>query len=133
MLGVIIKILGTVMLLAACVIAALFMLDRMENPESEFSTYAEMEASGLIGAGWIPAIIPRSAYEISETHNLDTRIVHMTFRFRLGDIDIPEDLCNSISNGTALVFSCSEGILTLSDDGRGHFTSEPISEFPDLD
>ena len=121
------------MLLAACVIAALFMLDNVENPESEFSTYAEMEASGLIEAGWIPTIIPQSAFEISETHNLGTSIVHITFRFRLGDIDIPEDRCHSISKGTEIVFSCTEGTLTFTEDGHGYFTSEQIGEFPERD
>ena len=91
MTGITIKILATLLVLGICVFAALHILDTFENPTSHFATYEEMEASGLMQAGWIPRILPRSAYEITETHNLDTSIVRMSFRFRPGDTGIAEE------------------------------------------
>ena len=125
MLVVITKILGTVIVIGACVFAALYMLKTIENPSSEFATYAEMEASGLMEARWIPKIIPKSAFEISETHNVDTNIVRISFRFSPKDISIAESECRSESvKSMNLVFKCTEGILTLTNDGHGYFTSE---------
>ena len=120
-----IKILGTVFVMGACVIAVLFILERFENPVSEFATYAEMEASGLIEAGWIPQVIPKSAFEISETHNLDTGTVRISFRFRPGDVDIVEKECRLTSTPNMdPVFTCPEGTLTVTEEGQGYFTSD---------
>lgn len=124
-LGVLAKILGTVVVLGACAFAALFMLSVFENPTSEFATYSEMEASGIIEAGWIPKIIPKSAFEISETHNMDTNIVRISFRFKPGDIGSAKNECRSTSTKNAdQVFNCTEGVLTLTKDGHGYFVSE---------
>ena len=84
-----------------------------------------MEASGLIQAGWIPKIISRSAFQIVETHNLDTNVVRISFRFKPGDIGNVEETCHlAQTESPGLVFDCSEGTLTLSDDGIGYFTNE---------
>ena len=125
MLAITIKVLGTVIVMVACVFAALSMLKKFENPESEFANYSEMEASGLIEAGWIPKIIPKSAFEIHETHNVDTNTVRVSFRFSPGDIGITENECRSVpAINKELVFECAEGILTLTEEGHGYFTSE---------
>jgi len=35
--------------------------------------------------GWIPAILPKSAYEIAETHNLDTNEIFGSFMYKQND------------------------------------------------
>lgn len=43
------------------------------------------EAADTIGRGWIPAVLPESATDIRESHNLDTNVGHGTFAFGAGD------------------------------------------------
>jgi hypothetical protein len=43
------------------------------------------EAADAIGRGWIPAILPESATDIRESHNLDTNVGHGTFAFGAAD------------------------------------------------
>ena len=125
MLGVIIKVLGTTLVLGACAGTAMFMLHRIENPMNEYATYSEMEAGGLMVAGWIPKVIPKSAYAITETHNLDTNAVQISFSFSPGDTNIAADKCRLTStSGMESVFYCSAGNLTLTTEGHGFFTSE---------
>lgn len=50
-----------------------------ENPSSSFKIYADMVSSGLIEAGRIPNYLPRSAYEIDETHTIDSNIIKNIF------------------------------------------------------
>jgi len=52
-----------------------------ENPSAYFESYEDAKISGIMDAGWIPAFIPRSSYEIKETHNIDTNIVKMSFKY----------------------------------------------------
>ena len=46
-----------------------------ENSSAYLESYEDAKISGIMDAGWIPAFIPRSSYEIKETHNIDTNIV----------------------------------------------------------
>ncbi len=32
-------------------------------------------------AGWIPTFIPKSSYGLKETHNIDTNVVRMSFKY----------------------------------------------------
>jgi ABC-type transport system involved in Fe-S cluster assembly fused permease/ATPase subunit len=43
--------------------------------------------------GWIPAILPESAYEIVETHNIDTNELFGSFKYKQNDEEkLMEDL-----------------------------------------
>ena len=46
---------------------------------SSYPSYAAAEAAGLFGRGWIPTYIPRSAFSLSESHNLDSNEVCAAF------------------------------------------------------
>ena len=46
---------------------------------SSHSTRAD--ATDTIHRGWIPAVLPESATDIRESHNLDTNVGHGTFAF----------------------------------------------------
>ena len=121
-----VKILLTALVLAACTFLSLAMLNRLENPSSEFANYQEMADSGLIQAGWIPRGIPKSAVDITETHNLDTNIVRISFTFEPGDISAAEKSCQPAASKIAgHVFKCADGLLTLGADGLGAFSNAP--------
>ena len=47
----------------------------LENPKSSYSNYHEVVTDGAIKRGWIPGILPKSAYDIKEEHNLHEYLV----------------------------------------------------------
>ncbi len=44
------------------------------------------DAADTISRGWVPAVLPESATDIRESHNLDTNIGHGTFEFGIADM-----------------------------------------------
>jgi hypothetical protein len=115
-----------VLVFSVLVISVLGYMEWTENPSTSFRNYAEMADSGIIERGWIPNYIPRSAFEIEETHDIDTNVVQMHFSFEPGDIELPRRNCNSetiVENG--ILFLCNEGRLRLAKDGKGYFTNAP--------
>jgi hypothetical protein len=50
---------------------------------TEYATRAA--AAEIIQKGWVPSVIPESAAEIREWHDLDTNTGHVTFRFSQDD------------------------------------------------
>jgi len=61
----------------------LFAVARFEQQSSEFATYDELKASGLIERGWIASYIPRSARNISESHDVSSNAGGAAFTSRL--------------------------------------------------
>jgi hypothetical protein len=120
------KILHIAPVLIVIVVGGLGAMKSAENPSSSFKNYADMSNSGLIDAGWIPSYLPRSAFEIDETHNIDSNIVKINFRYKPGDTEIARSNCKtetSIGNGILLL--CDDGSLKLLNDGNGYFTNAP--------
>ena len=125
MQGITIKVLGTASILIVCTLLALFVLNRFENPTNTFADYSEMAASQTMAAGWIPKTIPRSAYDISETHNLDNNKVRLTFKFAPGDHEVASRTCRlTAEQETEFVFFCPDGTLRLATSGQGSFESD---------
>ena len=77
----------------------------MENPKSSFPSIAELEASGLVVAGWLPGYLPRSAYQIEERHNIDTNVVWASFRYKVGDIESVESKASRRNNYNRIIVS----------------------------
>jgi hypothetical protein len=65
-----------------------------ENPKAYFASYDDAKNSGIMEAGWVPTFIPRSSYEIRETHNIDTNIVKMSFKYNPVDKDSVKENCH---------------------------------------
>jgi hypothetical protein len=49
---------------------------------NKYDSKATAQQEQAIERGWIPAILPESAYEISETHNLDTNELFGSFYYK---------------------------------------------------
>jgi len=64
-----------------------------EFQSNNFGSYAEAKKSELIGKGWIPEFIPKSAYEIKEQHRVDVARIHVELMFDAGDIESFESAC----------------------------------------
>lgn len=50
----------------------LLMAGCSEQIDKTYSTYADAQRSGAIERGWVPAFVPSSARDITDSHNLDT-------------------------------------------------------------
>jgi hypothetical protein len=110
--------------LIVLVVGGLGVIASFENPSSSYKNYSEMDDSGIINAGWVPDFIPRSAFEIEETHNIDSNIVKVKFRFNPEDTELAKSRCKTetkVENGILLV--CKAGSLELLNNGVGYFTN----------
>jgi hypothetical protein len=109
--------------------ATLWYIDYTANPGSTFASYAEIERSGLMAAGWLPQYLPPSATDIEERHNLDTNGVWARFRYEAGDLESVESNCNRIAgNDRGKKFLCPPfdartSTIVLRNDGTGDFIS----------
>ena len=104
-----------------------------EKPKSEFSNYSEAKASGLMGRGWIPTFIPRSAAEIREQHDLDRNWVKMSFNYDVGDLEKTRAECVSEKYFKGGVeFDCeyfsNKVSIKLYSNGEAELHSLPITE-----
>ncbi len=114
----------TVALLVVGAGVAVYALHRLENPVSRFATYEQMRGSDLAQAGWIPDEIPESAFDILETHNLDTHEVKIQFLFEPGDLRLVGSLCEARKVTPEYTeYGCPSGELSLSIDGQGSYVS----------
>ncbi len=52
---------------------------------SKYETIEEVKKNNAIKEGWIPAILPESAFEIVESHDLDTEILYGSFKYKERD------------------------------------------------
>lgn len=70
-----------------------YFLSRMEITSISFSSYDD--AQSAIQAGWLPEWLPKSAYEINESHDIDSNISWTSFRF-LKSEKFYEPFCSSV-------------------------------------
>ena len=104
-------------------------IEYTENPRSSFSSIAEMEASGLVEAGWLPEYLPPSAFQIEERHNIDTNEVWASFRYEVNDVQSVEAVCEIIAeNNRGCKYLCPPldsrtSTIILGDDGNGYYRS----------
>lgn len=52
---------------------------------SKYENLEEVKNNAAIQGGWIPAILPESAYSIVETHDLDTHTIFGSFNYKEED------------------------------------------------
>lgn len=89
-----------------------FILINYTFPDVTINKYNNIEAAkenAAIQEGWIPAILPHSAYDISETHNLDKNTLFGSFNYKEKDeagfmdhLTVQEDMNNTLQWGNFL-------------------------------
>lgn len=52
---------------------------------SKYESLAEVKNNKAIKGGWIPAILPASAYDIVESHDLNTNTIFGSFKYKEKD------------------------------------------------
>ncbi|MBS0167770.1 hypothetical protein ACYX34_14775 [Nitrospira sp. CMX1] len=104
---------------------AVWYLDKTEQQESHFETYQGLRSSELIEKGWVPDIVPRTAYNIYEEHRVDQDPVHVWFRFQPGDTANIQETCARQQSEDTLTatYKCKHGggvvVVRLKQDGTG--------------
>ena len=74
------KKIAYVTLVIACVLMVLaYLSSRMEIMSASFTDYADAQSS--MQAGWLPSWLPESAYEIDESHDIDSNVTWVKFRY----------------------------------------------------
>lgn len=124
------KIGAILFVVVALLVGAVWLMEDSETFESHFETYQQLKESELINNGWIPGIIPKSAYDIHERHSVDVGRVNVSFRFQLGDTKEIEENCTTASSSDSKTHSyrCKHGndmvLVNLGADGKGEILSE---------
>ena len=73
-------------LFALVTIISLIMLSYFSDDQSNhYKNLQAVKEDNAIQRGWVPAIIPSSAYDIVEMHNLDSNIFHGNFYYKEKD------------------------------------------------
>lgn len=80
-------ILGTLTaLIVAAAVLAFVLMGRLDFRSGSYATFTEAESAGLF-RGWVPANVPRSAYDIREVHDLDSNDCCASFRLPAADVE----------------------------------------------
>jgi hypothetical protein len=59
--------------------AVVLLAGACERPSNSYATHADAVSAGAVAAGWIPALVPATATEIREIHDLDSKEVCLRF------------------------------------------------------
>jgi len=87
------KVVYIVGILALLLVVLWYSFSIMEISHISLSSY--VDAQPAIKAGWLPVWLPKSAYEISESHDIDSNISFTKFRFSARE-NIGESFCSAI-------------------------------------
>ena len=79
------------------VIVIISLIGCSEKQSNQFENYEELKDSNLIGKGWVPKFLPKSAYDIKENHRVDQPYIYVEFSFKKGDISGIKSNC-SVTN-----------------------------------
>jgi len=76
---------------------SVFTPDSLEIESEIYPDYAALVSSGLIEKGWVPAFVPKSAYDIRVNHRADALTISLEFNFEPSDIGAIKDACNPVA------------------------------------
>jgi len=120
----------TLTITISVILGAILLMDSVNNVNTDFSDYEEMQSSGIFERGWVPEYLPKSSTNISEHHNIDTNRIHISFDYDINEKLEADSLCMEISsNYKGRKYLCppkvgATSVLTLRKDGTGFFKSE---------
>lgn len=90
------RTLGFVLLAVAAILGAPLGLYSCEVSSTRYASYAEAKSREAIGAyKWLPSLLPTSARDILESHDVDSNEVWFTFVFD-GNFEVPSGTCSGV-------------------------------------
>jgi hypothetical protein len=94
---------AVVVLLAVFVLSPVALLTTchfIENPKSHYGSFGEARNAGALDPGkWFPTLLPETAMDITEQHNIDTNEMWLAFAFS-ESLPTPVPDCANASNVT---------------------------------
>jgi hypothetical protein len=57
-----------------------------EQIEQSYATWSEAQSAGAVERGWIPSLVPETAQNIRDSHNLDTNAQRLEFTVPPSDV-----------------------------------------------
>lgn len=73
--------------------------DAQFDKDAAYATFAEAEADGLVGKGWIPRFVPKTASDVHLSYNLDTNEIWLRFSAPAADIEALERSLRPLASG----------------------------------
>lgn len=125
------KKIGTSLLAAGAVlVGAVWLVDSVGTFESRYETYQQLTESELMTQGWVSHVIPKSSYDIVETHRVSGGIVAVRFKFQPGDTRDIETRCASLITDDSMIkpYRCRHDgvpvVVSLPATGQGQIHIE---------
>ena len=92
--------LGAMNSIGVFTLLAALLLSGCDRMDLSFSDYRELAEADAMQSGWFPVWLPESAYDIRESHDIDTNQSMLVFRVRERAWRPPSD-CLGIAPGNA--------------------------------
>lgn len=125
------KTIGTNLLIAGTVlVGAVWLVDTVQTFESHYDTYHALQESELMTHGWVSHVIPKSSYDIRETHRVSGGIVAVQFKFQPDDMADMESRCTGLTTGDPMMrqYQCLHDgvrvVVKLEGPGQGQIRIE---------
>ncbi|MBY0249532.1 MAG: hypothetical protein K2Q17_17920 [Nitrospiraceae bacterium] len=124
------KIGGSLLIIGAVLLGAVWLVDNAQTFESHYDTYQKLKESELMTQGWVSHVIPNSSYDINETHRVSGGIVTVRFRFQPGDLGDMESRCAILDGNDPAIrrYRCREDVaavvVRLDASGQGQILIE---------
>ncbi len=124
------KIGGSLLIIGAVLLGAVWLVDNAQTFESHYDTYQKLKESELMTQGWVSHVIPNSSYDINETHRVSGGIVTVRFRFQPGDLRDMESRCAILDSNDSTIrrYRCREDVaavvVRLDASGQGQILIE---------
>jgi len=100
------KILYFIATTISSIVLFLVYLDLSEIEKNFYSNKQDVLKDNAIKRGWVPEILPDSAYDISEVHDIDTNKVEGSFQYLEKD---EKNLLSAISENSNFKFEVDKG------------------------
>jgi hypothetical protein len=121
---------GSLLIIVAVLLGAVWLVDNAQTFESHYDTYQKLKESELMTQGWVSHVIPNSSYDINETHRVSGGIVTVRFRFQPGDTGEMESRCAIVNSNDPTIrqYRCREDVaavvVRLDASGQGQILIE---------
>ena len=97
------KIGASLLVVGAVFVGAVWLVDNIGTFESHYETYQALIESESMSQGWVSHVIPKSSYDIFETHRVSGGIVTVRFRFQPGDTKDIESRCAGLTTNDPMI------------------------------
>ena len=97
------KIATSLLVVGTVLVGAVWLVDSIGTFESRYETYQKLIESESMSQGWVSHVIPKSSYDIVETHRVSGGIVTVRFKFQPGDTKEVESRCAGLTTNDPMI------------------------------